>query len=314
MSEQVSFLYDIPGPRARRRNLIITVVFAVLIALLAWWIYRTLDAKGQLSAAKWEPFTTSEMWTTYLLPGLYLTVQAAVLSVIIAVPVGALLAFARLSEHRWLRWIAGIAVEFFRAIPVLILMVFAAALYAAYTSVSPSSRPLVAVVTGLVLYNGSVLAEVFRAGIRSLPRGQTEAGLAIGLRKSQLLGSVLLPQALTAMLPAVVSQLVVIVKDTALGGILLSFPELRRAANTAASNYGNFVAVYIVIAVIYILLNLTLAFGAGRLERWMRRRRGGPARADGQYGGVPVMLSQAEFGVPGIDESMTPQVGGGSSR
>ena len=99
MSEQVSFLYDIPGPRTRRRNLIITVVFAVLIALLAWWIYRTLDAKGQLSAAKWEPFTTSEMWTTYLLPGLWATLEAAALSVVIALPVGASFGIARLSDH-----------------------------------------------------------------------------------------------------------------------------------------------------------------------------------------------------------------------
>ena len=315
MSDGATFLYDIPGPRAKRRNLIITIISAILLALLAWWIFDTLNSKGQLSADKWEPFTTSQMWTTYLLPGLYLTLEAAVLSVIISIPVGALLAIARLSDHAWVRWIAGVIVEFFRAIPVLILMVFAAALYAAYTSVSPSSRPLIAVVTGLVLYNGSVLAEVFRAGILSLPKGQTEAGMAIGLRKSQLMNSILLPQALTAMLPAVVSQLVVIVKDTALGGILLSFPELRRAANTAASNYKNFVAVYIVIAVIYILLNLTLAFAAGRLERWMRLRRGGGAVAaqggpDGpDGGGVPTMVSQTEFGVPGIDESITPQVG-----
>ena len=111
-------------------------------------------------------------------------------------------------------------------------------------------------VIGLVLYNGSVLAEVVRAGILAVPKGQTEAALAIGLRKTQIMSIVLLPQALTSMLPAVVSQLVVIVKDTALGGILVGYVELRRAANTSASNYGNLLPTYVVVAVIYILINL----------------------------------------------------------
>ena len=294
MSDRLNVLYDHPGPKARRRNAILSVVVVALLALLLWWIYDTLDGKNQLTAERWKPFLTSEMWTTYLLPGLLETLKAAALSVLISIPVGALLGVARMSDHGWVRWIAGIVVEFFRAIPVLILMVFAAAFYALYTGLSAGARPLVAVVTALVLYNGSVLAEVFRAGILSLPKGQTEAAVAIGMRKTQVMTQILLPQALTVMLPAVISQLVVIVKDTALGGILLSFAELRRSAGTAASVYGNFLAVYVVVAAIYIALNLLLSYGAGYVEKRMRVRRGGGSPA----AGLEPVTGVGEAGVP----------------
>jgi glutamate transport system permease protein len=175
------------------------------------------------------------------------------------------------------RWPAGVVVEFFRSVPVIILMLFAFQLWFAVLGVS---SPFAAVVIGLVLYNGSVLAEVVRAGISAVPKGQTEAALAIGLNKTQLMTIVLLPQALTTMLPAVVSQLVVVVKDTALGGILVGYVELRRAANTSASSYGNLLPTYIVVAVIYIVINLLLSSLSHYLERKLRTRRGGGKRVE----------------------------------
>jgi glutamate transport system permease protein len=165
-------------------------------------------------------------------------------------------------------------VEFFRAIPVLLLMFFSSQYYLNFTDVPSESRPLFAVVTGLVLYNGSVLAEIFRSGVKSLPKGQTEASMAIGLRKTQMMTLILLPQALTAMLPAVVSQLVVVLKDTALGGVLLGYTELMRQANTLTANFSNSVATYTVIGLLYIAMNFVLSMLARQLERWMRRRRG----------------------------------------
>lgn len=272
MSKATAVLYDHPGPRARLRNNVLSAIFLVLLALGAWWVIATLESKGQLRAELWKPFLTSQMWTTYLLPGLWNTLKAALISVVIALPIGALLGIARLSDHAWIRVPAGAFVEFFRAIPVLILMVFAFGFTVAALSIAD---PLLAVVIALVLYNASVLAEVFRAGILSLPKGQTEASLAIGMTKSQMMQIVLLPQALTAMLPAIVSQLVVILKDTALGGILIGFVELRRVAGTAASFYRNVVPIYIVIAVMYILLNLALTSLAGYLENRARRQRSG---------------------------------------
>jgi glutamate transport system permease protein len=268
-----SVLYDAPGPRAKRRNIIFSVVFVALLALLLWWVYKTMDDKGQLEWALWKPFTEAEAWTTYLIPGLENTLKAAALAMVIALPLGAFFGISRMSDHRWVRIPAGAVVEFFRAIPVLLLMLFANELYARYTDVSSEDRPLYAVVTGLVLYNASVLAEIVRAGILSLPKGQTEAAQAIGLRKGQTMATILLPQAVTAMLPAIVTQLVVIVKDTALGGVMLGFTELLNSRGTLAANYANVIPSFIVVAIIYIVLNFVLTSFASWLEGKLRRSK-----------------------------------------
>ncbi|MGS0686993.1 amino acid ABC transporter permease [Nakamurella sp. GG22] len=303
MSERATVLYDIPGPKAKRLNIILSVAFGLLLALLAWWVISILASKNQLESAKWSPFLEGQNWTTYLLPGLWATLQAAFVSVIIALPIGALLGIARLSDHAWLRWPAGVIVEFFRSIPVIILMLFAFQLWFAVLGVS---SPFAAVVIGLVLYNGSVLAEVVRAGILAVPRGQTEAALAIGLNKTQLMTIVLLPQAVTTMLPAVVSQLVVIVKDTALGGILVGYVELRRAANTSASFYGNLLPTYVVVAVIYIVINMALSSLSHYLERKLRTRRGGQRIVKIDDAAQTDLLAARQtievLNVPGVDE------------
>lgn len=289
-----SVLYDTPGPRAKRRNVLVSVVFFVLLAALVWWIWRKLDDKQQLRWALWQPFTTSQAWTTYLLPGLANTLKSAALAMVIALPLGAVFGIARLSDHRWVRIVAGVVVEFFRAIPVLLLMLFANEFYSRYTQVTSDERPLYAVVTGLVLYNASVLAEVVRAGILALPKGQSEAAYAIGLRKEQTMTSILLPQAVTAMLPTIVSQLVVIVKDTALGGVMIGFTELLNQRGTLAANYANVIASFVVVAVIYIVLNFLLTSFASWLERRLRRSK----RSTGAVLGVEEVekLNAAEVG------------------
>ncbi|RSN56778.1 amino acid ABC transporter permease [Streptomyces sp. WAC 04229] len=270
-----SVLYDAQGPRAKRRNIVFTAVFIVALAALLWWVFSTLNDKGQLEWALWKPFFSgTEAWSTYIWPGLENTLKAAALAVIIALPLGAVLGIARLSDHVWVRIPATVVVEFFRSIPVLVLMIFGLALFAEYTNVSSDDRPLYAVVTGLVLYNASVLAEIVRAGILALPKGQSEAAMAIGLRKGQLMRTILLPQAVTTMLPAIVSQLVVILKDTALGGAVLTFPELLASANTMSGYYGaNVIASFTVVAVIYIALNFILTSFASWLERRLRRAK-----------------------------------------
>jgi glutamate transport system permease protein len=292
-----SVLYDAPGPRAKRRNVIFSVVFFVLLALLLWWIWRVMDDKGQLEWSLWKPFTEANAWTTYLLPGLADTLKAAALSMIIALPLGAVLGIARMSDHRWVRAPAAVIVEFFRAIPVLLLMLFANEFFARSTDVSSADRPLYAVVTGLVLYNASVLAEIVRAGILSLPKGQAEAGYAIGLRKSQTMKSILLPQAVTAMLPAIVSQLVVIVKDTALGGEAEhDATELLNSRGTLAANYANVIPSFIVVAIIFIVLNFILTSFASWLEVRLRSSKRGTGAVLGADDVVD--LNAGEVGAP----------------
>lgn len=294
-----SVLYDAPGPKTKARNNLYAVLFVVVLAGVAWWVLDAMNEKNQLDWAKWEPYLAgTEAWTTYLLPGLVNTLKAAGLSMLMALPIGALFGIARLSDHWWIARPAGFLVEFFRAIPVLILMFFANTAYALFTDIDSDYRPLYAVVTGLVIYNSSVLAEVVRAGILSLPRGQSEAGLAVGMRKGQLMSNILLPQAVTAMLPAIVSQLVVIVKDTALGGALLGFGELINQARPAAAFYNaNAIATLTVIAVIFIILNSLLSWFANWLERWLRRSKKGT--------GAVVGTDMIEEQAPGM--SMTDQ-------
>jgi glutamate transport system permease protein len=268
-----SVLYDAQGPRAKRRNVLYTVVFVLALAALLWWVYTSLDEKGQLEWVLWKPFFSGgEAWSTYIWPGLQNTLLAAALAMVIALPLGAVLGIARLSDHPWIQVPAAVIVEFFRSIPVLVLMIFGLALYSKYTSVGSDQRPLFSVVTGLVLYNAAVLAEIVRAGILALPKGQSEAAMAIGLRKSQVMRLILLPQAVTAMLPAIVSQLVVVVKDTALGGAVLTFPELLASVSPMSSYYGaNTIASFTVVAVIFIAINFALSTLANRLESRLRR-------------------------------------------
>ena len=280
MSSTQTVLYDIPGPKARARNWLYSVLFVLVLALVVYYIYVGFDEKGQWAGALWKPFVDGATWTQFLLPGLLNTLKAAGLSIVIALPIGALLGIGRLSDHKWIRVPVGAVVEFFRAIPVLLLMVFAAAFYAFYTDIDAEIRPLFAAVTGLVLYNGSVMAEVFRAGILSLPKGQGEAASALGMRKTQIMMTVLLPQAVTLMLPALVSQLVVILKDTALAGQLtIGFNELIRSTGPLTGLYGNTIPTLIVVAIIFIVLNLLLSWFASWLENKLARRKKAPKGA-----------------------------------
>lgn len=267
-----SALFDAPGPRARRRHAIATVVgAAVALAVIALAVRKLADAQ-QLQRSLWSPFLTRVAWTEYLLPGLRGTLQAAAVSVLFAGVFGIVFGAGRLSRSRWVSWTSGVVVEFFRAVPVLIMMIFAFNLYTRNEVFASSVNPLAAVVTGLTLYNGSVIAELVRSGVHNLAAGQTEAGLSLGLTHRQVLWSIQLPQALTAMLPALIGQLVVVLKDSALGyGI--TYGELLSWSKTLGSAYANTVPAYLVAAMLFIVLNYSLTKAAGGLERWLSRRR-----------------------------------------
>lgn len=272
MSTQATVLYDAPGPRARVRNRIIAVVFGVLVIALIAWIVLVLQRNGQLTAEKWEPFIEWSTWTTWLLPGLWGTLKAAAFSIVLAVILGTLLGIGRLSDHRWVRGTCGVIVEVFRAIPVLILIYFAYFLFAAYALFPSSQLAFAAVVFGLTIYNGSVIAEILRAGIQSLPRGQTEAAQSVGLRKSQTMWLVLLPQAVTAMLPALVAQMVIALKDSALG-YAVGYIEVVRSGIKSASYFGNYLPALLVVAAIMIIINFCLTGLANYLEKRLRSGR-----------------------------------------
>lgn len=271
-----SVLFDAPGPRARVRNHVATAVTVLLIALVVWIVFTKLAAADQLSAEKWEPFATSDLWATYVIPGILGTLKAAGLSIVLALILGVLLGVGRMSTHSFIRLPCAVIVELFRAIPVLILMIFAYFAYSRYDVFPSEYATLAGVVTGLTLYNGAVIAEIVRAGVNALPRGQSEAASSLGMSWGQTMRSILLPQAITSMLPVLVSQLVVVLKDTAIG-VAITYLELVGQAQNIGAQYRNYIPALMVIAVVYIAVNFSLSSFATWLEKFLRRSKRGPA-------------------------------------
>lgn len=288
MSEQ-TVLFDAPGPRALRRYRVIAGVGGALSLAVLAWVLLKLGEKGNLTGAKWSPFLESETWTEYIVPGLIGTLKAAAISIVLAGVLGLLLGMGRLSQLAPVRWVSSVVVEFFRAVPVLLMMLFTFALYATNNMFPPSQLSLAAVVTALTLYNGAVIAELVRAGVGGLPSGQREAGLSIGLTDSQTLRSILLPQALTAMLPALVGQLVVVLKDSALGYVI-TYEELLNKANQVGTSFQNIVPAFLVVAVLFIVINYGLTRLAGLLEQRLNRRGRTSGRAPNAPGQEPIDL------------------------
>lgn len=270
-----SVLFDAPGPRGRIRNNVVSAVTVVVAVVVVWLVLARLSAKGQLTAAKWKPFLTADLWQTYVLPGIVGTLAAAAISIVLAGILGMLLGVGRLSPRAAIRRPCAVIVEILRAIPVLIMMIFAYFLYALSGMFPSQYLALAGVVTGLTLYNGAVIAEIVRSGVNSLPRGQNEAAVALGLTWGQTMRSILLPQAIASMLPVLISQLVVVLKDTAIG-YQITYLEMVRQGTVIGSTYGNYVPALIVIAVIMITVNFALSALATRLEARLRRSRRAP--------------------------------------
>jgi glutamate transport system permease protein len=270
-----SVIFDAPGPRARRRIMAINVVGVLVVLGVLAWVVWGLARQGQLTATKWEPFATASAWENYLLPGLVATLKAAAIAIVTANVFGLLFGLGRLSEHAPLRWVSGAVVEFFRAVPVLIMMLFFYNVFAFSGAVDDPA--FYGVVVALTLYNGSVIAELVRSGVHNLPRGQREAGLAIGLTPAASLRLVELPQALIAMMPSMISQLVVILKDTGLG-YLINYAELLRQARLLGSSNANLLPALIVAAVLFIAINYTLTTVAERVARRLDNRVAGGAK------------------------------------
>lgn len=257
-------LFDTPGPRAAARHRLFTwisgAVLTALLALVLWKLY----AEGEFDAELWEEMANPNIWRA-IGQGLWATISVAAVAIVLSVAYGAVFAVARLSDHAWISWPAVAVVEFFRAVPLILLILF---LFIAYSEILSDFWALV---VALVLYNGSVLAEVFRAGINAVPKGQSEASYAIGMRKNQVMRLVLVPQAVTIMLPAIISQCVIVLKDTALG-LIIAYQDLVAEGQRVAEFVDKSVVPLGLIALIYIAMNYGLSRLAVTLERRMSRR------------------------------------------
>jgi glutamate transport system permease protein len=270
-----SVLYDAPGPRARRRAFVGSIVGGLVVLGVLYLAYRQLDSRGQWEPERWQVFTdpplgqtAEDVWRSLVVTGLGATLRAAAVSAVIAAVVGLVLAIARMAPVRWVRWPTTAVIEFFRGLPVVLLMFF---------GVIALGLPIFSgVVFGLVIYNSAIIAEILRAGIVSLPKGQSEAAYAIGLSRTQTLLTILLPQAVRRMLPSLVSQLVVLLKDSSLG-FIIGYAELLRRLQQNTQFFGQryWFQFFVVGAAIYIAVNFTLS----RLAVWLEHR--GTAKAAG---------------------------------
>jgi glutamate transport system permease protein len=264
-------LFDVPGPKARRVSLISSIVAGVLILIGLGWIGLTLAAPresggitlpGYFDPSRWDILADPEVWSFIFFQGVLGTLRAALTAAVFALILGVIFSLLRSSEITWIRVPTAVVLEFLRGMPVLLMMLFILLVM--------STDPFWAVVAALSLYNGALIGEALRAGLASLPRGQREAGLSLGMRPLQSKMLVEFPQAFRQMLPIIIAQLVVLLKDTSLGYIVGYVELLRVNMNQLASFYGNYYlfSFFVVALVLYLIMNLTLSWFA----RWVARR------------------------------------------
>lgn len=271
-------LFDAPGPKARRRSVILSIVGLVLVAAGLWWMIATLAAPressggvvlpGFFDATRWEPFTDPATWSYIFLLGVWGTLRAALTAAVIALALGIVFSLLRSSALPWVRIPTAVVLEFLRGMPVLLMMLFILLVL--------NTESFWAVVAALSLYNGALIGEALRAGMASLPRGQREAGLSLGMRPLQSKRLVEFPQAFRQMLPIIVAQLVVLLKDTSLGYIVGYVELLRVNMNQLATYFGNYYlfSFFLVTLVLYLAMNLSLSWVARWLARRTQRRTG----------------------------------------
>lgn len=277
-----SVLYDVAGPRARRRAWIGTAVALVLFALVVAFVVRRLNEQEQFSGEKWAPLldpTSDEfplVWRA-LGAGLRSTLIAAVLAIALALVFGTALGIARMMSRRGAARIPLVGViEVLRGLPVVVTIYL---VYQVLPDVGIDVGPLPGpdglwfLVIALTLYNSVIIAEILRAGVAALPRGQREAGLAGGLTELQTMRLILLPQAFRSMLPAIISQLVVVLKDTSLAALFALYVELLRQGLLIKEVLGNPLQVLFVVGLIFIALNFALSQVAVYVQRRLARGR-----------------------------------------
>lgn len=255
-------LYEEPGPKTRRRIQVGTAVSAVAAAGLIALIVRQFYVTGQLAPRYWEFFTR---WTTwrFLGEGFLGTLQVAITAGAISLVLGLVLMLGRTSSVKALSVVARAIIEFFRGVPSLLLIYFFFLVVPQYGIKMPSFWMITLPVA---LAASGVLAEVFRAGVNAVPRGQVEAAMSLGLSPAKITFKIVLPQAIRFVIPSLISQLVVVVKDTTVAYVV-SFPDLLQNARVLITSYDALVSTYFIVAIIYIVLNYLINQAAVAVSR-----------------------------------------------
>jgi glutamate transport system permease protein len=265
-------LFDAPGPRARRRIVMITVLSVVVVLGVVALALKQLGDHGQLASYRWQAFTTAS-YLKVIGQGLLGTLKATGMSALLAFPLGGALALMRLSARRPARWLATGYIELFRSIPLLLLIYAFLLALPRYGVNLPIFWKLV---VPIVMVSSAVIAEVVRAGVNALDRGQSEAAQALGMRYWQVLRVVVLPQAVRLVLPTLIAQLVTLLKESTLG-YAVSYPELMKQGDFLTARTHLLIQTYVIIAVVYVLINFLLGQLASAVDRRLGRRPGNRA-------------------------------------
>ena len=246
-------LYEAPGPKTKRHVLVGTIISSVVLVAIVAWVVMRLYRQGQFSSKYWSFFGK---WTTwrFLLEGFAGTMEVALTAGAIALVLGVLFMLGRISKNKAVSTIFRVIINFFRGIPSLLLIYFFFLVLPGYGFKIPSFWMLAIPIS---LTASGVLAEVFRAGVNAVPKGQVEAALSIGLTDGQVMRKIVLPEAIRYVIPSLISQLVVVVKDTSVAYVV-SFPDILQNGRVLISNYDALVSVYFVVAVIYVLINYAI--------------------------------------------------------
>jgi glutamate transport system permease protein len=270
-------IFDAAGPRGRRTIRIVTVLSVLAILAVAFLVVQRFGQAGQLASDRWAEFTQWP-YIQFLLAGLGNTALAAAASALFAIPTALLMALGRTSHRPWLRWPATAYIEFFRSVPLLLVVYIFVSGLPNY-GINPDI--FWKLVIPITLCSSAVMAEIFRAGILALPAGQVEAALSVGMRNSQATRFVVLPQAVRIVVPSMVAQLVVLLKDTTLG-YAVSYPELMKTANNLTAYTNHLIQTFLVIAAVYVVTNILISHFARYLERRVsgRTARAGKAAAE----------------------------------
>ena len=246
-------LYEAPGPKTRRYVRIATIVSLAAIAVLLAMVVRRFYISGQLDARYWSFLTRFTTWR-FLGRGLAGTLEVAVAAGIVTFCMGFLMMLGRTSEVKVIRGISTALIEFTRGVPTLLFIYF---FFLVIPQLGVKLPAFWKVALPVAISASGVVAEVLRSGVNAVPKGQREAALSLGMRKWNMFFKVIFLQAFRYVIPALISEIVIVVKDTTFAYVV-NFPDLMQNAKVLISNYDALLSVYLVVAVIYIIINYLL--------------------------------------------------------
>ena len=211
----------------------------------------------------WDWSVVSDNWEVLML-GAWFTIKISFIALIFSLPIGIIVGFGRIAKNPVIRFLAGAYVEIMRGVPLLVLLMW---IYIGLGDVV-NVETTVAAVIGLAIFNGAFLAEIFRAGVQAVPKGQMEAARASGMTSAQAMRYIILPQAVRRIMPPSASQFIMLIKDSSLISVIGGVDLMLKGKNLVATTLKP-LEIYTAIAVIYFIMTFVLSLVIRYFEKRM---------------------------------------------